>query len=178
MGLVSYLKDLYYNSRVNKASKLLSEGRSSEAEKILTSILDKHPMAVANLAEYYYSLSKSADVVKVVALFEKVITLEGKGGRIYDTKAYNSVLTKFVNDILSKSKEFFKSSSFSECSALLSSINKTKCKSEQSVNLCCQSDINILLQKIAKTKLKDKNFTPTIQQFESLWKCGKKPTLI
>lgn len=33
MGLVSYLKDLYYNSRVNKASKLLSEGRSSEAEK-------------------------------------------------------------------------------------------------------------------------------------------------
>lgn len=172
MGLVSYLKDLYYNSRVNKASKLLSEGRSSEAEKILISILDKHPMAVANLAEFYYTLSKSADVVKVVSLFEKVISLEGKGAHIYDAKAYNRVLTKFVNDILSKSKEFFNSSSFSECSALLSSINKTKCKSEQSVNLCCQSDINILLQKIANTKLKDKNFTPTIQQLESLWKCG------
>lgn len=64
-------------------------------------------MAVANLAEFYYTLSKSADVVKVVSLFEKVISLEGKGGEIYDAKAYKRVLTKFVNDILSKSQELF-----------------------------------------------------------------------
>ena len=173
MGLVSYLKDLYYNSRLNKASKLLSEGRSSEAEQILITILDKHPMAVSNLAEYYYSLSKSTDVGKVVSLFEKTISLEDKGGQIYDAKAYNSVLTKFVNDILSKSKGFYASSSFVECSALLSSINKTKCKSEQSVNLCCQSDIHILLQKIDKTKLTDKNFAAIIEQLENIWRCCK-----
>lgn len=173
MGLVSYLKDLYYNSRLNKASKLLSEGRSTEAEQILLSILDKHPMAVSNLAEYYYSLSKSADVGKVVSLFEKTISLEGKGGQIYDAKAYNRVLTKFVNDILSKSKGFYESSSFVECSALLSSINKTKCKSEQSVNLCCQSDIHILLQTIDKTKLTDKNIAVIIEQLENLWGCSK-----
>ena len=173
MGLVSYLKDLYYNSRLNKASKLLSEGRSTEAEQILISILDKHPMAVSNLAEFYYSLSKSADVGKVVSLFEKTISLEGKGGQIYDAKAYNRVLTKFVNDILSKSKGFYESSSFVECSALLSSINKTKCKSEQSVNLCCQSDIHILLQTIDKTKLTDKNIAAIIEQLENLWGCSK-----
>lgn len=173
MGLVSYLKDLYYNSRLNKASNLLTEGRSSEAEQILTSILDKHPMAVAKLAEYYYSLSKSADVAKIVSLFEKILSLESKGGKIYDAKAYNGVLSKLVNDILSKAQMYFASSSYADCSALLSSINKTKCKSEETISLCCESDINVLLQKIGKSNSADKNFESSIEELKYLWSCAK-----
>lgn len=173
MGLVSYIKDLYYNSRLNKASNLLSEGRSSEAEKILTSILDKHPMAAAKLAEYYYSLSKSADVAKTVTLFEKILSIESKGGKLYDAKAYNSVLSKTVNDILSKAQKYFASSSYANCSALLSSINKTKCKSEETISLCCESDINILLQKIGNSNSTDNNFESSIEDLKYLWRCAK-----
>lgn len=173
MGLVSYLKNLYYNSRLNKANNLFSEGRLSEAEQILTSILDKHPMAAAKLAEYYYSLSKSANAVKIVSLFEKILSLESKGGKIYDAKAYNGFLSKLVNDILSKAQMYFASSSYADCSTLLSAVNKTKCKSEETISLCCESDINVMLQKIEKSNSADKNFESLIEELKHLWNCAK-----
>ena len=39
MGLISYIKEHYYNSRLNKADRLLSEGNALEAEQIYNDIL-------------------------------------------------------------------------------------------------------------------------------------------
>ena len=104
MGLISYIKNLYYDSRLKKADKLLIEGLSSEAENIYVSILDKQPLAAVRLASYYYTLSQSANVESIVSLFAKVIEIESKGGQVYDAKAYNEVLNKFSNEIISKAK--------------------------------------------------------------------------
>ena len=58
MGLITYFKDLYYNNKLNKANQLLLSGKAADAELILVSLVDKHPLAASKLAEYYLSLSQ------------------------------------------------------------------------------------------------------------------------
>lgn len=173
MGLISYIKNLYYDSRLKKADKLLSEGLSSEAENIYVSILDKQPLAAVRLASYYYTLSQSANVESIVSLFTEVIEIESKGGQVYDANAYNEVLNKFSNEIISKAKENFKASSYVTCSLLLAAINKTRCKTIETSNLCCESDINIVLQKINKTQFSNRDFIGLIDDLKSLWNKGE-----
>ena len=45
MGIVSWIKDTYYDNRLKRANKMLSEGYINEAVNILNEILDKHPNA-------------------------------------------------------------------------------------------------------------------------------------
>lgn len=168
MGLVSYLKDLYYNSRLDKAISLLQERKYLEAEQILLSLLDKHPMAVATLAGYYYSSMKSADVITTVSLIKKIVSLENKGDSLYDAKAYGDVVKKLVNDVICKAKGLFASSYYLDCSTLLSTIKETKYVNEEVLNLCCFSDINILLQKIEKTNVSDIGYDSLITNLRQL----------
>ena len=67
MGLISYIKEHYYNSRLNKADRLLSEGNALEAEQIYNDILDKQPLAASRLTEYYYSTAQKVNVGDVLA---------------------------------------------------------------------------------------------------------------
>lgn len=173
MGLISYIKNLYYDNRLKKADKMLAEGLSSEAENIYISILDKQPLAAVKLASFYYTLSQSANVENIVSLFAKVIEIESKAGQVYDVKAYNEVLNKFSNEIINKAKENFKASSYVTCSLLLAAINKTRCKTNETSNLCCESDINIVLQKIDKTQFSNRDFIGLIDDLKSLWNKGE-----
>ena len=155
MGLVSYFKNLYYNSRFKKAEARLDEGRSLDGEQILSSILDKHPLAAARLAEYYFSQSESAAVETVVQLYEKALELEGKGGQVYDAKAYDDVLSAFTAKINERAEHYFNLCSYSDVSLLLASVNKAKWRSNKSLNLCCKSDTIILFNKIEATRFND-----------------------
>ena len=173
MGLVSYIKNLYYNSRLNKAETLLAKGRSSEAERILTDLIGKQPLAAPKLASYYHSLFQSADAILTAKLFGQAAEIEGKCGQIYDATAYNEVLNKFAAEIIQRAHELFKSASFEDCSIILDSVNKTKCQSQESFSLWCESEANIVLHKIDVTEFGNKDFLPLIDAIKIVWQNGK-----
>ena len=169
MGLISFIKNLYYDIRLDKADELLSKGHTSEAEDIYSSILDKQPMAAARLASYYHSLSQNAYAEDAVQLFGKAVEIESKGGMVYDTKAYNEALNKFAYDLFKRAQQLFNSSSYATSSLLLAAINKTKCKTASTSNLGYEAETNIILQKIKNTPLGSNEFAPLMERLKTLW---------
>ena len=173
MGLLSYIKNLYYDNRLQKAETRLAEGRKDDAESILSSILDKHPLAAAKLADYYFSLSESAAAGTVASLYEKVVQIEGKGGQVYDAKAYNEVLAAFAAKMYSTAEALYNTASYADVSLLLSAINKSKCSSEKSLNLCCRADINIVIARILKEGFSTRGFLNLLDSLKALWVRGR-----
>ena len=126
MGLISYFKNRYYSSKLNKADKLLQEGHSSEAEEIYCNLLDKQPLAASRLAEYYFTLAQKSDVKGLSELFRKVIDLEEKGGDVYDADSYNSVLARLSTYVSNKAETLFNAGSYEDCWTLLTVFNNTR----------------------------------------------------
>lgn len=46
MGIISWIKDKYYDISFQKAKTLIAEGDTDEAIRVLESILEKHPKRV------------------------------------------------------------------------------------------------------------------------------------
>ena len=65
MGIVSWIKDKYYDSRFQKANRLLSEGAIKEAVKILNEILDSHPDAPSVLLSIFHTQIEDGDRAKI-----------------------------------------------------------------------------------------------------------------
>ena len=55
MGLISYIKGVYYDHRIEKADELLHNGKECEAEEIYKELLGKQYTAVNKLASLYYA---------------------------------------------------------------------------------------------------------------------------
>ena len=53
MGLISYIKGVYYDHRIEKADELLHNGKECEAEEIYKELLGKQYTAVNKLASLY-----------------------------------------------------------------------------------------------------------------------------
>lgn len=56
MGIISWIKDKYYDISFQKAKTLIAEGDTDEAIRVLESILEKHPNAPQTLLEVYHSI--------------------------------------------------------------------------------------------------------------------------
>ena len=56
MGIISWIKDKYYDISFQKAKTLIAEGDTDEAIRVLESILEKHPNAPQTLLEVYHSM--------------------------------------------------------------------------------------------------------------------------
>lgn len=69
MGLISWIKDKYYEHQYQKACQLYSEGDTGDSIEILKSILDKYPDAPSTLLDIYHSQIKknNRNVIAVVA---------------------------------------------------------------------------------------------------------------
>lgn len=59
MGLITWIKDKYYNHRLNSADELYKSGDISEAEQIYMDILDKQQDAAEHLAKMYCEIAVS-----------------------------------------------------------------------------------------------------------------------
>lgn len=53
MGLLSFIENIYFNNKLNKALKLSIEKKYDQAEAIFTELISKHPEAVTELAKMY-----------------------------------------------------------------------------------------------------------------------------
>lgn len=74
MGLISWVKDKYYEHKYKSALDFISNGNADGAIEILNKILDKHPLAAEKLLEVYHSILYNADnntvLGKVVELYK------------------------------------------------------------------------------------------------------------
>lgn len=65
MGIVSWIKDKYYESRFQKAKRFFSEGAVNECIEILKEILDKHQDASSKLLSIYHTQIENGDKAKI-----------------------------------------------------------------------------------------------------------------
>lgn len=74
MGLISWVKDKYYEHKYQSALDFISNGNTDGAIEILNKILDKHPHAAEKLLEVYHSILYNADnntvLGKVVEIYK------------------------------------------------------------------------------------------------------------
>lgn len=173
MGLISYIKEQYYNSRLNKADRLLSEGNALEAEQIYNDILDKQPLAASRLTEYYYSTAQKVNVGDVLDLFKTAIGLEKKASSVYDIDEYNKSLAKFNDFVVTKAKSSFSNGSYYDSYRLLSVVNSTKFKSENTLNLCCEANVNQLYRTFKSVKITHPSFRESLKELSKEWARGK-----
>ena len=173
MGLISYIKKLYYNSKLNKADRLLNEGKTFEAEQIYNEILDKQPLAASRLTDYYYSIAQKSSVSNVRDLFTNAISLEKKASCVYDIDEYNKSLAKFNEFVVSKAKALFSNGSFYDTFRLLSVVNNSKFKSDDTLNLCCEANINLLYKSLKTAKLTDLSFKENLKELSKEWTRGR-----
>ena len=61
MGLISWIKDKYYDSQLNKADTLVLENDLNRAEEIYRSLLGKQDQAVVNLANMFATHANSVE---------------------------------------------------------------------------------------------------------------------
>ena len=52
MGLISYIKGVYYDHRIEKADELLHNGKECEAEEIYKELLGSSTLPLINLQVY------------------------------------------------------------------------------------------------------------------------------
>ena len=173
MGLISHIKQRYYNYKFEKADKLSVENRSDEAEVIYLDILDKHPYAATRLAEYYFSLAKNTDVNGAKSLLKKAIDLEVQAESVYDVSSYNTSLQNFSLYIQQKAEALFVAGSYVDCCSLIKVLNDSRHKTERTQDIFCESKINQIFKDIRKTNVSDLTFTSLISELKTEWNRGK-----
>lgn len=169
MGLVSYIKNLVYNNKLDKAGKLFDEGSFEKSEQLYLSIIDKQPLAAGKLAECYKTLAKDAQYDEVIKYFDKAVEIESKTNSKHDVKIYDNILSDFANVVYNQAKSSFESCSYQKCHALLTSLNKSKCKSDDSIKLDGESQIHLIFNKVEHTKSTDQLFVHLTKEFKSVW---------
>ena len=174
MGLISYFKNLYYDSKLNKADRLLSEGRSLEAENTYMSIIGKHPQAACRLADYYFSLSSKAEIEKDVELFKKTVHLKSLGESIYDATTYDPILARYVAHIKERANNSFNSGQYGDCYSLTSALKESGLHSNEDAVLNSEAHIRLLYKDIDSTKVTDSRFKALIESFKNEWSICKK----
>ncbi len=173
MGLISYFKNKYYNNRFCKAEKLFGESKDKDAEMILLSIVDKHPMAASRLAAYYAFLATKADVPGIIDLLRKTVGLSQRGGSVYDKQSYQNEFIYFADHIKDLATKYFAAESYQDCCSLLAALNNTVAKTGKTLELCAESHLNITIHSINVTKSADSSFEVLLNDFKNDWETVK-----
>lgn len=119
MGLIRWIKDIYYNNRLDKADELVAYNDYDKAENIYISLLDKHYLAAPHLANLYSTSAKTVqDVIKAIEAISqlKVYTNED------NTDLYNHELDSHLSKVLNLSSAKFNEKSYNEAVALIDAV--------------------------------------------------------
>jgi hypothetical protein len=119
MGLISWIKDKYYDSRLDKADRLVSEGNLDEAEEIYRSLLGNQDLAIVHLADMFVSHSQGVEG-KLKAL-KDIVDLQGYSNE-QNRQDYESCLNAHVNNIESFANDRFKAKSYHDAVLLMDAI--------------------------------------------------------
>lgn len=171
MGLISYIKRIYYDHRIEKADELLHDGKEREAEEIYKELLGKQYTAVNKLASLYSAQFRKAgnaeDTSKEIHLFKCIKSLRSQGNNNYDIKSYNSTVDTIVRIMLSRANALFDVAKYQKCLDLMSAVNNSDSKFSDTINLACEANIMLLISKIKTISVSSIEFRSALSQLTS-----------
>lgn len=109
MGLISWIKGKYYDSRLDKADRLVSENSLDQAEEIYRSLLGNQDLAIVHLADMFVSHSQGVEG-KLKAL-KDIVDLQGYSNE-QNRQDYERCLTTHLNNIESFANDRFRGESY------------------------------------------------------------------
>lgn len=119
MGLISWIKGKYYDSRLDRADRLVSENFLDQAEEIYRSLLGNQDLAVVHLADMFVYHSQGVEG-KLKAL-KDIVDLQGYLND-QNSKDYERCLTTHLNNIESFANDRFKGKSYHDAVLLIDAI--------------------------------------------------------
>lgn len=119
MGLISWIKGKYYDSRLDKADRLVSENSLDQAEEIYRSLLGNQDLAIVHLADMFVSHSQGVEG-KLKAL-KDIIDLQGYSNE-QNRQDYERCLTTHLNNIESFANDRFRGESYHDAVLLIDAI--------------------------------------------------------
>jgi hypothetical protein len=119
MGLISWIKGKYYDSRLDKADRLISENNLDKAEEILRSLLGKQDLAIVHLANMFVSHSQGVEG-KLSAL-KNIVELQDYSNE-QNRQDYEGCLTAHLNNIESLANDRFRNESYHDAVLLIDAI--------------------------------------------------------
>ena len=119
MGLISWIKGKYYDSRLEKADSLVSANNLDKAEEIYRSILGKQDFAVVHLTDMFVSHSQGVEG-KLSAL-KNIVDLQSYSNE-QNKQDYEKCLNAHLNNIESFANDRFRGESYHDAVLLIDAI--------------------------------------------------------
>lgn len=119
MGLISWIKGKYYDSRLDKADRLVLENSLDQAEEIYRSLLGNQDLAIVHLADMFVSHSQGVEG-KLKAL-KDIVDLQGYSNE-QNRQDYERCLTTHLNNIESFANDRFRDESYYDAVLLIDAI--------------------------------------------------------
>ena len=114
MGLISWIKGKYYDSRLDKADRLVSGNSLEQAEEIYRSLLGNQELAIVHLADMFVSHSQGVEG-KLKAL-KDIVDLQGY------SNDYERCLATHLNNMESYANERFRGENYHDAVLLIDAI--------------------------------------------------------
>ena len=122
MGLISWIKDAYYDHKLNNADSAYNSNDISEAERIYLEILDKHPNAAEHLAKMYFELAKSRkDELQYLSSLKSLLSRTSMG-----KEEVTIYLKRLVTEIEKAATQYFNNRDYNKASKYLKAIELDK----------------------------------------------------
>lgn len=119
MGLISWIKGKYNDSRLDKADRLVSENNLGQAEEIYRSLLGNQDLAIVHLADMFVSHSQGVEG-KLKAL-KDIVDLQGYSND-QNRQDYERCLATHLNNIESFANDRFRGESYHDAVLLIDAI--------------------------------------------------------
>lgn len=115
MSLITWIKNKSYNSKLNKAEGFIAQNYFSDAEVLLTELLNKHPSAASKLAFLYLRwINNNSDEINSFDLLSKTFKIESQinGGFEYDSQALRKNVNNTIKHVENKADINYKKGSY------------------------------------------------------------------
>ena len=130
MGLISWIKDKYYDSQLNKADKLVLENDLNRAEEIYRSLLGKQDQAVVNLANMFATHANSVE--ERLKALKNILDLRENTNEVNQTD-YEKELFSHVNNLEKFAVAQFNSEHYHEAVLIADAIKHFKASDDNFV---------------------------------------------
>ena len=164
MGLFSWIKDKYNESRLNKADRFVREKKFSEAEEIYRKLFYDHLLAVPHLANMYVSSSNSVD--ERISALKKIVEL---GGFANDENRYlyETELNAHIRNMESQASTLFHNKQYKQAVSLIDSLIPLKDSEAAYMNRVHQYHAYLSFSILTQTARYQEHLDDTIKELKA-----------